>query len=121
MNKIYIVEDDPAIREILEIFLISEDFDVQSFDSVSTFSQRDKNVNPDLFLFDIMLPDGSGIELCNQIKSSAEDSAVPVIMMSAHAQISDFKEKCNPEDFIHKPFDIDNLLFKIRNALNQNK
>lgn len=117
MNKIYIVEDEPAIREILEIFLISEDFIVESFENVKSFSQRNKNSNPDLFLFDVMLPDGSGIELCNQVKNSTDSSNIPVILMSAHAKTNDFIGKCNPEDFIHKPFDIDNLLSKIRNIL----
>jgi len=41
--------------------------------------------------------------------------------MNAHAQINDFIEKCNPEDFIHKPFDIDDMLSKINNVLRRNK
>jgi len=120
MNKIYIVEDDPSIREILEIFLVSEDFIVESFENVMAFSQRDKNSKPDLFLFDVMLPDGSGIELCNEVKNSSENYEIPVILMSAHAQVKDFAERCNPEDFIHKPFDIDILLSKIQNVLKSN-
>ena len=117
MNKIYIVEDDPGIREILEIFLTSENFLVESFDSISNFSNQNKNTYPHLYLFDIMLPDGSGIELCKQIKSDPKTSHIPVVMMSAHAQASSFKDSCKPEDFIPKPFDIDDLLKKIKNLI----
>ncbi len=58
MRKIFLVEDDPGIRETLEILLTDEGFLVQSFGAVAEFSNRDKSILPDLFLFDVMLPDG---------------------------------------------------------------
>lgn len=118
MRKIYIVEDNDAIREILEIFLSSENYDVKSFDSVTEFSRRDTSITPDLYLFDVMLPDGSGIDLCQQIKNDHDNKGVPVVIMSAHANLNHMKDMCQPDDLISKPFDIDNVLERIQTILN---
>ena len=119
MRKIYLVEDDHAIREVLEIFLQSEDYDVTSFASVSEFAKRNTVVRPDLYLFDVMLPDGSGIDLCKEIKSDVNNKHTPVIIMSANAQLHELKNLCEPDDFISKPFDLDNILEIIEEILNQ--
>lgn len=113
MRKIFLVEDDQAIREVLEVFLTSENYSVQSFGNVQEFKARDTTIIPDLYLFDVMLPDGSGIDLCKQIKNNDDNDGVPVIIMSAHAKLSQLSELCEPDDFITKPFDIDNLLSRI--------
>ena len=121
MSKIFIVEDDPSIREILEIFLTSENFEVQSFESVTEFSKRDLNDLPDLYLFDVMLPDGSGIDLCNEMKKDSIHAKIPVIIMSAHAQIANFAHFCHPDAFISKPFDIDQMLETIEDVISKKK
>lgn len=115
------VEDDQAIREILEIFLISENYLVQSFATVREFLSRDRSINPDLYLLDVMLPDGSGIDLCEQIKNDDLQLHIPVMIMSAHAQLHQMKNCCAPDDFVTKPFDIDNLLLRIKNMIGDEK
>lgn len=117
MRKIFLVEDDQAIREVLEVFLTSENYSVLAFANASEFAARDLSVIPDLYLFDIMLPDGSGIDLCREIKDNEKNDKVPVIIMSAHAQLSQLIDICNPDDFITKPFDIDNLLSRIEKII----
>ncbi len=117
MRKIYIVEDNEAIREILEIFLISENYEVKTFNSVGEFTERNLNVIPDLYLFDVMLPDGSGIDLCQEIKQDKHNKGIPVIIMSAHANLSHMKNLCQPDDLIAKPFDIENVLERIQMVL----
>lgn len=119
MRKIFLVEDDEAIREVIELFLTSENYLVQSFGNVQDFKARDTSIIPDLYLFDVMLPDGSGIDLCKQIKNNEDNDGVPVIIMSAHAKLSQFSILCEPDDFITKPFDIDNLLLRINKIINQ--
>lgn len=117
MRTIYIVEDDDSIREILEIFLTSEDYVVESFENVKEFDGRNKENKPDLYLFDVMLPDGSGIDLCTEIKKSSENAEIPVLIMSAHAQLKHFADDCQPDGFISKPFDIDHLLVQIKEII----
>nr|WP_314491859.1 response regulator [uncultured Chryseobacterium sp.] len=117
MRKIFLVEDDQAIREVLEIVLSSENYDVQSFPTVRAFTQRDIHIHPDLYIFDVMLPDGSGIDLCDELKSDVDNKDVPVIIMSAHATLDHICQSCQPDDFIPKPFDIDTLLLKVREII----
>lgn len=119
-EQYFLVEDDQAIREILETVLISENYDVRSFSTVRAFAQRDHSVNPDLYILDVMLPDGSGIDLCAQLKKDIKNKDVPIIIMSAHAQLRHFSALCQPNDFISKPFDIDNLLMKVQEMLDKN-
>ena len=83
MRKIFLVEDDQAIREVLEMVLSSGNYDVQSFSTFRAFTERDINVTPDLYMFDVMLPDGSGIDLCDEIKKDVDNNGIPIIIMSA--------------------------------------
>jgi len=117
MRKIFVVEDDPAIREVLEIVLSSENYEVQVFSTVSEFAERNTLIEPDLFIFDVMLPDGSGIDLCDEIKKNAHKTNIPVIIMSAHAQLKHISLVCKPDYFISNPFDIDQLLTKVQEII----
>lgn len=114
---IYILEDDEGIREVLELLLESESYQVQTFATIEGFRKRDLLIIPDLFLFDVMLPDGSGIDLCDEIRVANIHHEVPIVIMSAHASLNDLKGKCHAESFIEKPFDINVLLEKIRVAI----
>ena len=118
MKRILILEDDQGIREVLELLLTSENYNVQSFESIAAFLERDKSELADLYLFDVMLPDGSGIDLCHTLNQNSQDVKIPVIIMSAHADVNELKGVCKPEDFISKPFDIEYLLSRIQNAVN---
>ena len=114
---IHIVEDDEDIRYILEYVLGEAGYKLQLFDSINDFKKRDKAQPPDLFLLDVRLPDGSGLDLCREIKSSPLMSDIPVVIMSAHANgefaISDGKA----DHFLAKPFDLDRFVLKIKMVL----
>lgn len=75
------------------------------------------NIRPDLYLFDVNLPDGSGVELCNQIKKDTESEDIPVIIMSAHANLKTMADECQPDELISKPFDLDSLLCSIKSVI----
>ena len=120
MKTILLVEDNLEIREILDIFLTSEGFRVHSFETVKDFNQRNPNIFPDLYLFDVMLPDGSGIDLCNEIQNKIENPSVPVVIMSANAKIDQLKNTCTPDDFISKPFDLTNFVDRLNLIINKN-
>ena len=114
---IHIVEDDEDIRYILEYVLCEAGYKLQLFDSINDFKKRDKAQPPDLFLLDVRLPDGCGLDLCREIKSSPLTSDIPVVIMSAHANgefaISDGKA----DHFLAKPFDLDRFVMKIKMVL----
>jgi DNA-binding response OmpR family regulator len=114
MAKIFVLEDDKDIREIVEWILMEEHFEVESFANVHDFTARDMNVLPDLFILDVMLPDGSGLDVCNVLKSKDVHKNTPVIIMSAHASLEQVSAGCKADGFIHKPFNVNYLLEKIQ-------
>ncbi|MFC3560230.1 response regulator [Pedobacter jamesrossensis] len=109
-KMIYLLEDDEGISEVLKLLFGGEGYGVSSFSSVSSFMDGIGEHAADLFLLDVMLPDGNGIEVCRYLKSSEKTRQVPVIMMSAHADRYDIRRGCAAENFIQKPFDIYDLL-----------
>ncbi|RLJ72602.1 response regulator transcription factor [Pedobacter alluvionis] len=119
MNKLIgILEDDQGIRDILEFLLSEEGYEVECYTTVNNFLTK-KDSSPDLFILDVMLPDGNGLEVCKILKSSPKTSATPVIMMSAHADMQQMNSGCRAEEFVKKPFDIFAMLEKIVQLLNK--
>lgn len=98
-------------------FCIQKIFWSNLFASVREFSNWDKSDFPDLYLFDVMLTDGSGIELCEEIRNHDRSESIPVIIMCAHAKLEDVKQICEPDDLIVKHFEIDDLLKRIKKIL----
>ena len=114
---IYIVEDNEDIREILEYLLTEEQYKVKAYPNVKDFWAQMKKHLPDMVVLDIMLPDGNGIDVCEKMKKEITMFSIPVMMMSANYQFMDFKDKCGAEEFISKPFDINNFVLKVKRYL----
>ncbi|WP_316831666.1 response regulator transcription factor [Pedobacter aquatilis] len=115
-KKIVILEDDAGIMEVLEFLLQEENYQVDGYASVDAFQQADL-IPPDLYLLDVRLPDGNGIEVCSRIKNSERTKNVPVLMMSAHDTPDNISASCQAEGFISKPFDIDDFLQRVAMAI----
>jgi len=116
IKSIFVIEDNEDIGFILDYFLREEGFRVRLFASARDFTSAFKEEVPDIFLVDVMLPDGDGISLCNLIKHDSRSSEIPVLMMSAHSDETSFIT-CKAEEFIPKPFDLFDLTSRIKNHL----
>lgn len=116
MKKVFVVEDDADIREMIEYLLSDLEYDVLTFANAKSFTDRLSSQLPDLILLDIMLPDGNGAEICQKLKTEEPTSSVPVVLMSAHIDPKLQKDSC-ADDFIPKPFDIEDLAGRIRKQL----
>lgn len=103
---IYILEDNEDIREILELLLIADNYQVIGFPNVASFLEGLSARLPDIFILDVMLPDGNGIDVCCKLKRDERTSHIPVVMMSANYTSEQMASHCSAEDFISKPFDI---------------
>ncbi|WP_346985194.1 response regulator [Chryseobacterium sp. POE27] len=119
MKTIFILEDETGIRDALQLLLSFEDYDVRSFSTVDSFNKRDLSAKPDIFILDVMMPDGSGIEVCNELRNTPETANIPIMIMSAHAKDTEVTSRCNADEFVSKPFDIDDVLVKIENLIGQ--
>ncbi|TBO36411.1 response regulator [Pedobacter kyonggii] len=119
-KKVYILEDDPGISEIIEIILEEEKYEVFTFSSIYEFMSKDKHEQADLFLLDIRLPDGNGINVCEMLKKNQGTEKIPVLMMSAHSSKREVELSCGAQGFIAKPFDIYRLVKQVDHAIQQN-
>lgn len=117
MKTILLLEDDNDIREVIHLILEEESYQVISFSTITEFSNRDRSIQADLYLLDVMLPDGSGLDVCEHLKA-VQVHDTPIMVMSAHATLKDIERKCEPANFIQKPFDIENLLSQIKSHIN---
>jgi len=114
MSKlIQIIEDDEAIRDVIEYILQQSDFDVTVASNAREFKINLFNTLPDLILMDVRLPDGNGIELCRKLKQDIDTRHIPVIIISAHATAEESSKRAFADDFISKPFDLNDLLKRI--------
>lgn len=115
MKKVWVVEDDPGIREIIGMLLEDEGYEVSLFENASQFNMalRSQPNHIDAMVMDVMLPDGNGIHLCHKVKSSESFNNVPVLMMSANTTFCDVERFCRADDFIPKPFNIDEMAKKV--------
>ncbi|WP_316796669.1 response regulator transcription factor [Pedobacter agri] len=113
-KRIIVLEDDESIRDIMHLILAMEDYDTESYDSVNAFKNRE-SCAPDLFILDVILPDGNGIDICKELKG-LNDTA-PVLMMSTNAIWKDIEQGCPADGFIKKPFGMNQMLDKIRKLI----
>lgn len=116
MFKIYLVEDDINIREIVKYALETMEYDFYEFESSEEFWQKLKFQLPDLIVLDIMLPKESGIEILKKLKASEDTRDIPIIVLSAKASEFD-KLACfdlGVDDYITKPFSVLELLARVK-------
>ncbi|WP_334127831.1 phosphate regulon transcriptional regulator PhoB [Sneathiella sp.] len=117
--KILIVEDEPAMVELLRYNLESEGFDVVSAHDGEEGLLAVEEEQPDLLLLDWMLPGVSGIELCRRIRRDGKNSALPIIMITARGEEHDRVRGLDigADDYVTKPFSPAELMARIRALL----
>lgn len=118
MRRILAVDDDHDILEVLQFILEDSGYEVETLSDGRKLMSTIDEKHPDLILLDIMLGNMDGRELCSLVKKEIKTHNIPVILISASHDISaSINKEGGPNDFIAKPFDINNLLNKIRNQL----
>ena len=117
MAKILLIEDDVPFCKLLEKFLIKKSFEVVTAFSASEAKAKIKETNFDLIITDLRLPDYDGIQLMSDIK--AEYPTIPVVLMTGYSDVSTAVKaiKNGAADYISKPFNPEEVLLVITNAL----
>jgi len=117
MNKrILIVEDDPALAKVLRDNLQFVGFDVILVAQGAAALRAVKESSPDLVVLDIMLPDADGFELCGVLRQTGR---IPIIMLTARSHKADKLRGLDlgADDYITKPFDLEEFLARVRAVL----
>ncbi|SDF49733.1 Response regulator receiver domain-containing protein [Mucilaginibacter pineti] len=113
-QKILVLDDDQDILEIISYILLDKGYEVETLNTGEDVFKVIQQFHPDLILMDVMLGNMDGRVICRHIKSSLETENVPVILISASHNLSQsLKQDGAPNDFIAKPFDIDDLIKKV--------
>ena len=121
MSRILIVEDEKKLARYLELELSHEGYEVRVAGDGRSAIEAHEAFGSDLILLDLMLPQLSGIEVCRRIRQQKDN--VPIIMLTAKDDVSDkvMGLDMGADDYMTKPFAIEELLARIRVALKRHR
>jgi len=116
---VLVVEDEPSQREILIYNLESEGYRTAAAASGDEALELIAEGLPDLLVLDWMLPNGSGLEVCRQVKAHTETRELPVIMLSARAEEADRVRGLDvgADDYVVKPYSVSEFLARVKSQL----
>jgi signal transduction histidine kinase/ligand-binding sensor domain-containing protein/DNA-binding response OmpR family regulator len=120
--KLLIVEDNEEVRNYLRINL-EEKYNIIEAPNGKIGVQQAENKLPDLIISDVMMPEMDGFEFCDKIKNEVITSHIPVILLTALATRQDKLKglKTGADEYLPKPFDLEELFIRVENLIQQRK
>ena len=117
--KILVIEDEPDIRRNLEYNLSREGFSISTAASISEANTLLASTDYNLILLDLMLPDGSGLDLCKSVKSNSDTESIPIIILTAKDDEVDkvVGFELGADDYVTKPFSVRELILRVKAVL----
>lgn len=119
MKKILIVDDEPDIVEVLKYPLEANGYECICAYDGETGLKHAKELMPDLMILDVMLPKINGFKISRLLKYDAKYKDIPILMVTARSQDNDklIGEETGADEYITKPFQIDEILEKVKKYL----
>lgn len=118
LRRVLIVDDEPAVREMLAVALEMAGFEVKEAEDASTALHQVASSLPDLMLIDWMMPQVSGLELCRKLRRNPDTANIPLILLTARgeedAKITGLEVA---DDYITKPFSPRELVARLKAIL----
>ena len=112
-KKILIADDDPGILDAVGLMLEFEGYEVKSTLNGATLLTMENEEFPDLVLLDIWMSGHDGRDICKHLKQKESTRNIPILLISASQDIEASALEAGANDFLAKPFDINDLLEKI--------
>lgn len=119
MPRILVIDDDPAISELVAINLEMAGYDVSQAEDGIKGQALAVQIQPDLIMLDLMLPKVDGFTVCQRLRRDDRTADIPVLMLTALGQTQDKVEGLNAgaDDYMTKPFEIEEMLARVRALL----
>lgn len=120
MARILVIDDDTDLLEVLKSLLTKKGFDVEiDANWEGGFSKID-SFQPHLILLDVFLSGIDGLDICKQLKSRPQSRDIPVIIFSGYPRVTEsIIYEYGADDFIAKPFEVNDLVIKVHSCLSQ--
>lgn len=115
--KILVVDDDPAIRNLISRYLSQQDYQVETASDGHSALEKFEQFNPDLVVLDLNLPDTTGLALCREMQSR---TSVFILMLTSEKDPK-LGLKEGADDFVTKPFDLEELNLRIKAILKRQR
>lgn len=118
-DRILVVDDDPDILQFVEMNLDMEGFETHTAESGRIALEIARERPPDLILLDVMMPELDGLTVLRRLRSSPATASIPVVLLTAKALAEDRVRGLDlgADDYITKPFDIEELLARVKAVL----
>jgi DNA-binding response OmpR family regulator len=116
MSLIFVVDDDPDVRELVEYKLLQQGHDVQSAADGQEALRLVRGVKPALLLLDVMMPGLSGLDVLKELRADEATKSLPIIMLTAKAETDDVERglALGASDYMIKPFSPRELMHRIQ-------
>jgi two-component system response regulator RpaA len=119
MPRILVIDDDPAISELVAVNLEMAGYDVSQAEDGIKGQALALQLQPDLIMLDLMLPRVDGFTVCQRLRRDDRTAEIPVLMLTALSQTQDKVEGFNAgaDDYLTKPFEVEEMLARVRALL----
>jgi len=118
-SKVLVVDDDPVIVRLLEVNFEMEGFDVITAVDGADGVEKARAEQPDIVVSDVMMPKLNGLELAAALKGDEATKHIPVVLLSAKAQVGDIRAglDAGADDYVTKPFEPLDLIDRVNKLL----
>lgn len=117
MKKILLIDNDKDVLDVMQEALIYEGFEVKSIEETRDIFTEIESYRPNVVIVDYLLNGINGGEICHQIKKNEKTSRLPVVLISGYPKVLHSLRDYGCDEFIAKPFDLEDLTTRIRRLL----
>ena len=121
--RVLVVDDEPDVTELLDYRLQQAGYSVKTLNDPLHFVSTVRDFAPDLFIFDIMMPELTGLQLARMVRGDPKVKHLPILLLTARNEAEDRVKglETGADDYLAKPFDVRELLLRVQRLLERSR